>query len=65
MKEYVDYLFRDEETGEEFFVELEKGSTVEDAWRQLEEVYGGDLSEVKFIMTVDPETAEAYGYDTY
>ena len=65
MKEYGDDLFRDEETGEEFFVELEKGSTVEDAWRQLEEVYGGDLSEVKFIMTVDPETAEAYGYDTY
>ena len=65
MREYVDYLFRDEETGEEFFVELEKGSTVEEAWYQLEEVYGGDLSEVKFIMTVDPEIAEVYGYDTY
>ena len=65
MKEYVDYLFEDEETGEEFFVELEKGSTLKDAWHQLEDVYGGDLSEVKFIMTVDPEIAEVYGYDTY
>ena len=65
MKEYVDYLFKDEETGEEFFVELEKGSTVEDAWHQLEDVYGEDLENVKFVMTVDPEIAEIYGYDTY
>ena len=65
MREYVDYLFRDSETCEEFFVELEKGSTVDDAWHQLEDVYGEDLENVKFIMAVDPEIAEAYGYDTY
>ena len=53
-----DYLFKDMETGEEFFVEVE---TKEEAI-EVAQTY---FTEPKFLMVCTPEDADILGYDTY
>ena len=66
-KEYIDYLFEDEETGELFFVEIVKDGSksytdcYKEAWAIAEE----NFDSPQFIEKVAPEIAETYGYDIY
>ena len=67
MKKYIDYLFEDQESGEMFFVEIEKtenksySTCFDEAWAIAEENFDDPV----FIEEVSPEVAETYGYDTY
>ena len=70
---WIDLLFYNEETGEEFFVELdtEGGSKTKDelkkeAWAIIEENFDSDdLASIRFQCFTSPEYAEQLGYDTY
>lgn len=64
---YIDFLFRDNESGEEFFVEVRW--TENDTWNDLvamatriaEENFGNTT----LLDHMSPEQASYYGYDTY
>lgn len=66
-KEYIDYLFEDEDSGELFFVEVVKdGSTsFTDCFNKAWEIAHDNFENPIFIEEVDPAVAETYGYDTY
>ena len=53
-----DYLFKDMETGEEFFVEVETK-------KEAIEVAHTYFTEPRFLMVCTPEDADILGYDTY
>jgi len=55
-----DYLFIDQDTGEEFFVECK---TLDEAWEIVEQYF--DIDFVDFIDEYTVEEAEILGYDTY
>lgn len=55
-----DYWFRDNETGDEFFVECE---TDDEAWTIVEENNLGGLLEI--VDVIEPWEAEQIGLDTY
>lgn len=55
-----DYWFRDNETGNEFFVECE---TDDEAWTIVEENNLGGLLEI--VDIIEPWEAEQIGLDTY
>ena len=57
-----DYLFIDNRSGEEFFVECE---TKKEAWRIAYDAFGGSLADLDFIDVYSPEEADLLGYDTY
>ena len=57
----IDYLFIDNESGEEFFVECE---SLAEAWEIALDNFGYD-NELEYIDEFDPEEAEILGYDTY
>lgn len=62
----LNFLFYDNERGDNFFVQLENWCTVEDAWEVVrEEVYGDDWEDVEYIDCYTDEQAERMGYDTY
>lgn len=56
-----DYLFIDNESGEEFFVEC---SSLGEAWEIAIENFGED-ADLAFIDEYTVEEAEILGYDTY
>lgn len=56
-----DYLFIDNETGEEFFVECE---SKQEAWDIVHENWGQN-SDIEFCGVYSVEEAEILGYDTY
>lgn len=56
-----DYLFIDNESGEEFFVECH---TLAEAWTIVGENFGDD-ADVEYIDEYTVEEAEILGYDTY
>jgi hypothetical protein len=67
MATYRDFLFLDEETGEQFFVELKAenygaGVDLEDEAREIAAEY---FEAPVLIDEVDPMTADMLGYDTY
>lgn len=72
-KTWIDLLYYNEETGEEFFVELDTngGSKTEEelkqeAWTIIEENFDSeDLATISFQCFTSPEYAEQLGYDTY
>ena len=53
-----DYLFYDDETGEEFFVECD---TKEQATKTAKSLFNAPIYKAKFT----PDEAEWYGLDTY
>lgn len=57
----IDYLFMDNDSGEEFFVECD---SLDEAWEIAIENFGED-ADLAFIDEFDPEEAEILGYDTY
>ena len=58
MKFYKDYLFFDEETGENFFVETNSLTKAVEIAREY-------FNEPKFIEVYTTVEAEALGFDTY
>lgn len=65
--DWLDVLFEDEETGERFFVELQKGDgeDIEDFIARCQEVADENFSDAQYIELVDSWYAEGIGYDTY
>jgi len=65
--DWLDVLFEDEETGERFFVELQKedGEDIEDFIARCQEVADENFSDARYIELVDSWYAEGIGYDTY
>lgn len=60
--EWIDYWFEDEESGEEFFVEVRMTEHAKkDAWA----IARANFEKPKLFGTLTPEEAEWYGYDTY
>ena len=55
------YLFIDNESGEQFFVECE---TLTEAWDIVRENFGED-SDIGYIEVYSVEEADILGYDTY
>lgn len=56
-----DYLFMDNESGEQFFVECEY---LEKAWAILE-MSGFEVDEVEYLGEYSVAEAEILGYDTF
>jgi hypothetical protein len=56
-----DFMFIDNESGEEFFVECD---TLEEAWGILDENFG-DVSTIEYEDRYTVEEAEWLGLDTY
>ena len=67
MKEYIDYLFEDVESGEQFFVEICKteNMTKEECFEKAVKIANENFDNPTYICKVSPEEAETYGYDTY
>lgn len=71
MKEYMDFWFVDEESGEEFFVELdcEKGTPRKEAIAMLKpkamEIARDNFEAPKLIDVISDTEAEMMGLDTY
>ena len=61
---YTDFMFEDIYAGVFFFVELEEGATLEDAYDYLKE-YDIFPEEICFIEEMSQEDADLLGYDTY
>ena len=67
MKEYIDYLFEDVKSGEQFFVEICKteNMTKEECFEKAVSIANENFNDPTYICEVSPEEAETYGYDTY
>ena len=65
--EWLDCRFTDNESGEIFFVELQKedGESVEDFIAKCQEVADEYFSDAEYDCLCDNETADILGYDTY
>lgn len=61
LKFMKDFLFLDNESGEQFFVECE---TLTEAWGIVWENFGED-SDIRFLGVYTDEEADILGYDTY
>lgn len=62
MKKWIDYWFMDEETEEEFLVEVEDG---EGASEEAHMIAEENFEKPKLIGVVSQTEAEAMGLDTY
>lgn len=67
MEKYIDYLFEDVESGEQFFVEIYKTEhkTEEECFAKALKIANENFNDPTFICKVSPEEAETYGYDIY
>lgn len=71
MKEYLDFWFVDDESGEEFFVELscEKGTPRKEAIAMLTpqamETAKDNFEDPRLIDVISEEEAVILGFDTY
>jgi hypothetical protein len=70
MKEYIDFLFTDEETGEDFFVELSynpetQPNAIQDLYPKAKEKAKENFAKPKFLGVYSQEDAEILGLDTY
>ena len=65
-RKYIDFLFHDNATGEDFLVELQMdGSELEDLLAQAQEIADENFSDAEFQEVVSEEDAEMMGIDTY
>lgn len=62
MSKYVDYLFEDLETGEQFFVEVLDSKASKKEAKLIAMEY---FDHPRCLGAVDEETAKMLGYDTY
>ena len=61
LAKFKDFLFEDNDSGEQFFVET---WSLNEAWRIALENFGED-ADIDFIDEYTVEEAEILGYDTY
>jgi hypothetical protein len=65
-RKYIDFLFHDVATGEDFLVELVMdGSKLEDLLTQAQEIADENFANAEFQEVVSEEDAEMMGIDTY
>ena len=57
-----DYLFIDNESGEQFFVECE---TLDEAWEIARDNWGEETDDLEYLGEYAPWEAEILGYDTF
>ena len=66
MAKYVDFLYEDEVTGEQFLVELKvEGKDIKQLKYEANIIARDNFDRPKYISIVDPEYAEMLGLDTY
>ncbi len=70
MKEYIDFMFEDEESGEEFFVELDYNpettpDPITELYPKAVEIAKENSDKPKFMGVVDADYAEQLGLNTY
>lgn len=66
MAKYIDFLYHDEETGEQFFVELKQDNrSISDLRQQADDIAHDNFDEPVYEGIVDAEEAEIWGLDTY
>ena len=70
MKEYIDFLFTDEETGEDFFVKLSynpetQPNAIKDLYPKAKEIAKENFEQPKFLGVYSKEDADILGLDTY
>ena len=71
MKDYVDFWFVDDETGEEFFVELQcdtntpRKQMIKELTPAAMEIATDNFEDPRLIDVISPEEAERLGFDTY
>lgn len=69
-KEYIDFLFADEETGEEFFVELDydpeaQPNAIKDLYPKAKKIAKENFAKPKYLGVYSKEDADMLGLDTY
>ena len=65
-RQWIDFLFSDNETGEEFLVELEMdGSTMDELLDKAQDIADDNFGSATFLEVVSAEDAEMMGLDTY
>lgn len=57
-----DYLFIDNESGDQFFVEC---NTLAEAWEIALDEYGGETDDLEYLGEYTVAEAEILGYDTF
>lgn len=57
-----DYLFIDNESGEQFFVECE---SLAEAWEIARDNWGEETDDLEYLGEYEPWEAEILGYDTF
>ena len=57
-----DYLFLDNESGEQFFVECE---SLDEAWEIARDNWGEETDDLEYLGEYSVEEAEILGYDTF
>lgn len=57
-----DYLFIDNECGDQFFVEC---NTLDEAWEIALDEYGGETDDLEYLGEYTVAEAEILGYDTF
>ena len=62
LADWLDFWFVDDESGEEFFVEVRD---TEHALADATEIARANFESPRWIATITPEEAETIGYDTY
>jgi hypothetical protein len=66
MRDYVDFLFTDEATGEDFFVELPlDGHKMSELLAQAQETADEFFAKAVFQEVMTPDDAAMMGLDTY
>lgn len=65
-RQWIDFLFSDEETGEDFLVELEMdGSSMDELLAEAQRIADDNFDSAVFQEVVSAEDGEMMGLDTY
>jgi hypothetical protein len=65
-RQWIDFLFNDEETGEDFLVELEMdGSSMDELLAEAQRIADDNFDSAVFQEVVSAEDGEMMGLDTY
>lgn len=57
-----DYLFFDNENGEQFFIEC---GDLAGAWEIIHREWDGEIDKIEYLGRYSPAEAEIIGYDTF
>ena len=65
MQEYIDFLFNDAETGEDFFVEVRNNFCYEECLAEAKKIAKENFEAPYLVDVFSQEEADFLGYDTY